>query len=209
LPRLREEIQRRAAALLPPKTVAAAKAFASAGPFVLDLLAASRPNGPREVCATIRSAVEIGGDEAMSLLSRYGDESRESIQRELLAGWSRFGPERYACKVLANLPVAAIKVDDLSLIAGCRHLSKVKEIECHASGKLDYFPPQLERLILRVQTTPDLASLSAKRLKSLYIGTFPSRLSPPKIDVSHLRGQESLGRLCIVGGESEWIGRPP
>lgn len=74
---LRSSIHERAATLLPPKTLTAAKSFASAGAFVLDLLAKSRPEMAKETINTIRAIVETGSDEAIPLLRRFVHDTRK------------------------------------------------------------------------------------------------------------------------------------
>ncbi|NUT45939.1 MAG: NACHT domain-containing protein [Saccharothrix sp.] len=171
-PEIRDRIQSRVTRLLPPRSMSAAKAFASAGVFVLDLLAASHPRTEVEVAATVHAAAATGLDEAVPLLARYGRDTRPRVQRELIAAWRNFDADTYAATVLADLPVYSVDVSDPDMARALRHLKHVRHVTCTTSvDRLDFVPPQVEYLSLEVGTgTVDVSLLGRLAgLRELYV----------------------------------------
>lgn len=193
-PDLHDEITRRAASLLPPKSLGAARAFASAGLFVLDLLTATQPRTAREAAATVRAAAEIGVAEALPLLSRFTSDTRDSVQRELVTAWSRFDAETYAQQVLSDLEISALKVHDPTMVPSVRHLRHVTDLSCSVPplGTLDFVPAQVAKLHLRVSGLVDLSTLNTAELRELTIagGRF--------VDVLPLAALRHLTSLTIT-----------
>ncbi|WP_158841957.1 NACHT domain-containing protein [Saccharothrix deserti] len=200
-PEIRERIHTRAARLLPPPSVAAAKSFASAGAFVLDLLAASKPRTEAEVAATIRAAAAMGLDDALALLAKYGQDDRESVQRELVAAWGNFDPETYASTVLADLPLSSVHLSDADIARGLRHLKRVCHVTCSAPpGPLDFVPRQVESLTLRLAEPADLGTLETPGLVSLVVAHTGS------LDVSPLGRFAELREVRFIGDEVTGLG---
>ncbi|HJP78883.1 MAG TPA: NACHT domain-containing protein [Pseudonocardiaceae bacterium] len=170
-PRLRADIERRAADLLPPKSVSAARAFASAGLFVLDLLASVTPHNAREAAAMVRAAAEMGVDEAIPLLARFSHDRRAGVQRELVTAWPQFDPDTYAQQVLAELPVHSLDVYDQALVPSLRHIRQVTELACTvpADGRLDFVPAQVTKLRLFLSSGVVLSTLTAPVLTDLSV----------------------------------------
>lgn len=196
-PAQRGEIEQRAARLLPPRSLNAARAFASAGPFVLDLLAAAQPRNARETAATIRAAAAMGVDEALPLLSRFAEDTRETVQRELLAAWPQFSPETYARQILGKLPIPALDVRDPTIVPSVRHLQGVRSLSCSAprGGNLEFVPQQVTRLWLRVNGALDLSTLNTPLLTTL-------RVSGARIvDVQPLTALPQLATLTVTSGQ--------
>jgi NACHT conflict system protein/NACHT domain-containing protein len=175
-PDLRAEVDRVASTLLPPKTMAAAKTLAkSCGEFALDLLVRAEPQTAAEVAATIRAAAEIGDPAALSLLARFGRETRKPVLRELLRAWPRFDPEDYARRVLAQSPLdnGRFEMADLQLVPGLRHLENLSGLDVNVrmtAGPVEIEfvrdLPGLRRLDV-VATISDLAPLAGSRLEVL------------------------------------------
>ncbi|XVV08123.1 NACHT domain-containing protein [Actinosynnema sp. CA-248983] len=169
-PEIRDRIASRASRLLPPRSLTAAKAFASAGAFVLDLLAAANPRTEKEVAATIRAAASIGLDEALPLLAGYGRDGRDNVQQELVAAWAKFDPETYASTVLADLPVRSVSLVDPGMARGLRHLKHVSRVSCVAPpGPLDFVPSRVRILSLGLRDETDLKTLDTPELAHLKI----------------------------------------
>ncbi|WP_051766143.1 NACHT domain-containing protein [Saccharothrix syringae] len=122
-PATRERVEASATRLLPPRGLAAAKAFASAGPFVLDLLASADPRTEAEVAATVRAAAATGLNDALPLLVKYRRDERDKVQQELVAAWGDFEPDAYAAAVLAELPVRSVSVTESRMARALRHLT--------------------------------------------------------------------------------------
>lgn len=130
-PGLRAEIERRAATLLPPRSPQAAKSFASAGEFVLDLLANTRPSDQEEVIFTVRALIETGLEQAVSILERYSSDTRVAVQDELIRGFDRFDEELYGNAVLGNIPreeVLKVSVENGDKLGALRHLRHVAQL---------------------------------------------------------------------------------
>jgi hypothetical protein len=133
---LRAEIRKRASRLLPPKNLTTAKSLASAGDFVLELLAQATPRSARETAATVRAAAEIGGDAALRIIAKYGSDSRETVQKELIQAWSRFDPDEYALTVLRQSPLSdgELRITDPDLFPSLRHLANLRGLSV-SSGR--------------------------------------------------------------------------
>lgn len=195
-PDLRDRIEDRVARLLPPRSVTAAKSFASAGAFVLDLLAAARPRTEVEVAATVRAAAATGLDDALPLLAAHGRDGRERVKQELVAAWGKFDADTYASTVLADLPVQAVSLTDPAMARGLRHLRHVQRVSCPAPpGPLDFVPPQVRVLTLTLRDEPDLGTLSTPDLRHLRV------VHPGRLDVAPLGGMPALHAVRVTAGE--------
>lgn len=130
-PALEAAIRKATAALLPPRTEAAAIALGRAGPFALDLLMASvSPDLPHEYARvlTIKAAAATADPAALPLLARLGGDSRLAVVDALIQAWPRFDPDDYARIVLRDSPLRAgeLVVDDRSLLPTLRHLRRLR-----------------------------------------------------------------------------------
>lgn len=212
---LHGEITDCAANLLPPKSLSAARAFGSAGVFVLDLLAATQPSNAREAAATVRAAAEIGVDEALPLLSRYSHDTREAVQRELVTAWPRFDAEAYAQQVLTTLPITSLKVRDPAIVPSLRHLRHITELSCAVPpmGTLRFIPAQVTSLELLVSGRVELSTLDTPNLRDLtltggqFVDVAPlevmDELTSFTSTTRHLRNLPALRRLrelTLLGG---------
>ncbi|RAS68464.1 NACHT domain-containing protein [Lentzea atacamensis] len=149
---LRSTIHKRAAALLPPKTLTAAKSFASAGAFVLDLLARSRPETAKETVNTIRAIVETGSDEAIPLLKRFIRDARKSVQDELFRSWRRFDEEIYAQAIISEMTPTWMYIDDPVKVVALERMQKVRSLTLSLDPRVRFpmglLPPLVEELSL-------------------------------------------------------------
>ncbi|HEV7931027.1 MAG TPA: NACHT domain-containing protein [Actinomadura sp.] len=127
-PGLQAEIQQVTRDLLPPRSMADAKALAAAGEFVLDLLADRPPRGVRQAAATIRAAAGIGGEPALQVIARCARYEDSRIHEELMRAWPRFDPVEFAHTVLRPSPhaIRIREINDVSLMAG---LTELKDLE--------------------------------------------------------------------------------
>lgn len=132
--RLRNEIEDRASTLIPPSNRDEAKALAAAGEFVLDLLADSDSEDPAAVAATIHAIALIGGPGALELLTRYRNAQDEVVVDELIEAWHRFDPAEFAERVLADLPIEDLYVEDVVELASLRHLRHLKDLSCDVNN---------------------------------------------------------------------------
>lgn len=201
-PDLRDEVQRAAETLLPPKTMATAQLLARSGTFTLDLLARAEPRTAAEVAATIRAAAEIGDPAALPLLARFGTDARKSVYRELLRAWPRFDPEQFAQTVLAGHPLndGQLDIKDRRLIPALRHLVHLHRLGVEPpddGGPVDLSfvreVPGLRELF--VSDLADLAPLAGSRLQLLW--EFGQTLTNSPLPIGPLATMPELRVLTI------------
>jgi hypothetical protein len=137
--------------------------------FVLKLLASTQLSNARETVATIRAAAEIGVEEALPVLSRFAEDMRDSVQRELVMAWPRFDAETYAQRVLSSLPIRSLDVHDPAIVPSVRHLRYTTELSCSVPplGGLDFVPHQITKLQLVALGLVHLSTLNTPFLTDL------------------------------------------
>ncbi|WP_335983580.1 NACHT domain-containing protein [Streptomyces sp. CA2R106] len=130
-PAIREEVEKRGAALIPPRSFGAAMELADVGPLVLELLPGPDGLTDEEAEAVVSTAWQIGGDAAVPVLARFTDHEVADV-RALLA---QFPPDadrqHFAAEVLDRLPRADTyygvhTVDELRTVlalGGVEHLN--------------------------------------------------------------------------------------
>ncbi|GLZ33400.1 hypothetical protein Lesp02_55880 [Lentzea sp. NBRC 105346] len=210
---LRREIQLRAAKLLPPKSVTAAKVFASAGEFVLDLLANCEPRTVKGTAATIRALAETELEEALPIIAKYTEDQRIGVLEELFRSWSHFDDRMYVDAVLSKLNVDTIRFGDTYTLVQCesgwlsvppimrvagRLLPTIRHVLAIINlwfdlDTLDGFP-ELESLVL--DFCPKVRSLAGierwgKSLRHLTVAQCPVR------DLDRVRDLPHLERLTV------------
>ncbi|AXK36135.1 NACHT domain-containing protein [Streptomyces armeniacus] len=130
-PEVREEVERRAAALIPPRSTEEAKALAEAGPVVLELLPGPEGLEDDEAVAVVQTACLIGTDAALPTVVRFLDHPDAGVRRELGAYWGHFDTETYAHEVIRHLAedpevVVALSTDEeLAAVESLGNLSSV------------------------------------------------------------------------------------
>lgn len=102
-PTIRREVEKRAAALVPPKSIEQARALASVGPFVLELLPGPEGTTHDEGYFTALTAIEVGGDAAIPILARYRNTRDWRIRHELARAWNRFDADRFTEEIICHL----------------------------------------------------------------------------------------------------------
>lgn len=102
-PAVRAEVERRAAALIPPRSTEHARSLADVGPIVLDLLPGPQSLSGDEVYFTVLCATRVATDAAIPVLAQYREIQDLRVRRELARVWSRFECDRYADEILAHL----------------------------------------------------------------------------------------------------------
>ncbi|MBB5121576.1 serine protease [Streptomyces eurocidicus] len=103
---IRTRVEKAAAELVPPRDQEAAKALATAGQVVLDLLPG--PEGLDDVVAhaVVVAATTVADDRAIPLLARYATHPSLRVRAQLVWSWDRFETEHYAEAVIARLAYA-------------------------------------------------------------------------------------------------------
>jgi hypothetical protein len=180
---LREQVEKRARRLLPPKSLTAAKSFASAGLFVLDLLANADPQSARQTVATIRAMALIGLSEAIPLLAMYRDDPRSGVRDELIRNWDSFDSEEYAKQVIPGAAIdEVVAINDPVKLHSLRHLSSITNLE----------------VIWNADKKPDLTSLPKKiRFIRLTQSEEPVGSAAP-IDLAPLTRIHGLESLQVI-----------
>ncbi|MFK4064998.1 NACHT domain-containing protein [Streptomyces sp. NPDC029674] len=102
-PAVREEVERRTAALIPPRSAQEARDLAAVGPMVLGLLPG--PDGlddetARRVAIT---ATHIASDTAVPFLARLARHPSLGVRSQLMWGWGRYECRPYAEQVISHL----------------------------------------------------------------------------------------------------------
>jgi hypothetical protein len=135
--KLRAEIQKALAELIPPRTMAEARAVASAGDLAVPLLAGHQQNA-RTAAACVRALGLIGTEECLSALHGYASSNRVTVLRELLRAWPKFDVKDFARQVLADSPLerGRLVLDDPTLLPGIPSLNQLKELHCSFDSKL-------------------------------------------------------------------------
>lgn len=111
-PGVRAEVERDAAALIPPRTTQEARALASVGPLALELLPGPDGLDDAEARAVVVTASLIGTEAALPVLARYRDHPALDVRAQLSWTWHRFPARRYGTEVVAHL-----REDDLFFAA--------------------------------------------------------------------------------------------
>lgn len=128
-PELQEELTDCLRSVMPPGNMTDAAAVASAGSVAVSLLASFRGNAlPTAAC--VRALVLIGGEESLRALANFGTDTRVTVARELIRGWSYFDSDIYLGTVLKDSPLDAgrIRIRDIELLRIIDRLSNLKRI---------------------------------------------------------------------------------
>ncbi|MFF3401909.1 NACHT domain-containing protein [Streptomyces sp. NPDC002659] len=127
-PAIREEVQQRTAALLPPRSFEEAQTLAAVGPVILDILPGPEGLEDDEAEAVVRTAGLIGGDAALTIVKKFRTSTNTDVQWAL-CNWDNFDTEDYAREVLSHLPclphVRANSAEQLAALRTLRALGNV------------------------------------------------------------------------------------
>lgn len=228
-PHVYGQIREITADLIPPRRMTDAKELASAGEMVIPLIPNQRLSAV-EAAATIRMAAIVGGDGALSLISRYARDKRVTVQREIRQSWEYFDAEEYAERVLSQSPDSWRKVDIYlpHMLNALRYLTALEELEviCPVQDvtwiqelkklKALSFRSEVDQFSFETlsRSSPELFRLSAMTdnavdsfenlsgLKKLeYLNLL--RLSESAFSLSPFPSLPSLARLNLHGGVSD------
>ncbi|MBC2903914.1 NACHT domain-containing protein [Streptomyces cupreus] len=103
-PRVRAEVERNAASLIPPRTTEEARALASVGPLALELLPGPEGLDEEEARAVVVTASLIGTEAALPVLARFRSHPALDVRAQLTWTWHRFATRRFGEEVIAHLP---------------------------------------------------------------------------------------------------------
>ncbi|MEU6993089.1 NACHT domain-containing protein [Streptomyces sp. NPDC046465] len=186
-PAVREEVERRTAALIPPRTTAEARALGQVGPMVLDLLPGPDGLPDAEALQVAITATHVDSDAAIPFLARFTRHPVVGVRSQLMWGWHRYECRPYAEQVIARL-------DDQDIHFTLRTDEQVLELE-----RLGLRPKKLD---IRPGVTPDVASrfIAACEPTFLLLNRFP----PTGLSEEALAALSRLDGLSIVGAQERW-----
>lgn len=207
-PAVREEVERRAAMLIPPRNIDEAKQLAAVGPVVLELLPG--PEGLDEAMAVAHTACQIGTDAALPFLARFRDHPDDGVRLQLASHWDRFDTETYGREIIRHLvgdssAVVAVRstaeLDVLSTMPEHREVSLQGDFTAEQiTGALQHHP--LQRMdIADNSVLGDLEFLTGFRtLRVMHLANCPevadlSPLARLPVSVLHLTNLPKLKKL--------------
>ncbi|WP_306335712.1 NACHT domain-containing NTPase [Streptomyces sp. KL118A] len=187
-PAVREEVERRMSALIPPHDVADAKALAKVGAMVLDLLPGPDGLSDDEATQVTITATRVDSDAAIPFLARFARHRSLGVRSQLMWGWHRYDCRAYAEQIIARLDDA----DDVHFTL--RTDDQVAELE-----RLGLRPRKLD---IRPGVTPEVASrfIAACEPTFLLLNRFP----PALLTAEALNALGHLDGLSVAGAYEPW-----
>ncbi|MEV0527215.1 NACHT domain-containing protein [Streptomyces sp. NPDC050439] len=187
-PDVRREVERRMAALIPPRGTNEARELAAIGPMVLDLLPGPDDLSRDEARHVAVTATHVASDAAIPFLARLARHPSLRVRSQLMWGWGRYEARPYAEQVIAQL-------DD-----GTTHFSLQSDAQVRELERLGLRPKHLD---IRASVSPEAASglIAACVPTSLALELPPDRLTPEALH--GLRRLDSL-RFHKLSLDSEW-----
>jgi hypothetical protein len=199
-PAVRAEVQQRAERLIPPRSTAQARALADVGAVVLELLPGPKGLTDEEAYFTVLTAVRIGTDAAIPVLTRFRTLEDLRVRTELALAWSRFDTDRYAEEIIAHL-----LEDDLHfVVSSSRELRALRLFGGRSLLKITspLSPEELKEFCVADRLSGLCVATELPRSWE-WLADFP-RLTQltletpyPNIDVSSLRHVRSLRTLTV------------
>ncbi|WP_328301541.1 NACHT domain-containing protein [Streptomyces sp. NBC_00435] len=126
-PEIRQEVEQRAKALVPPRSEEEARTLAAVGPVILDVLPGPEGLEEDEARAVVKTAELIGGDAALTLLKKF----RTSYPAwwALSNAWKSFDAHDYAHEVLAHMThLEAVTISSREELAELHHLPSLDHV---------------------------------------------------------------------------------
>lgn len=188
-PAVRQEVQDRAAELVPPRSATEAEQLAKVGELVLELLPGPEGLDSVTASAVVKTAALITGDAALGVIARFRTDTRPAVTSELSTAWASFDARDYVDQVLSAItPEAYVHVNTAAQLAELPRLPQLKHLYLRG---FEGFPPEilehagLEYLCLTGdRSLSDLSPLS--QIPSLI--TFAIFGCPEVQDLEPLRG---------------------
>ncbi|MEN8654989.1 NACHT domain-containing protein [Streptomyces sp. 21So2-11] len=178
-PHVRQSVEERAAALIPPRSSEAARELATAGPMILDLLPGPEQLEPDVAHDVVVAASHVASDLAILFLARFCGHESELVRAQLIWSWARFETGPYTEEVIAH-----IDPDGLYFTASTHE----QLAALSALGTRPMLDAKGELSAQALHTYTAGASLTDVRVRD----------NPSLTDVSFLRGQDRLSTLFIT-----------
>ncbi|MFB7649532.1 NACHT domain-containing protein [Streptomyces sp. NPDC056084] len=137
-PAVRADVEARARELMPPRTLAEAEELAKVGSLVLELLPGPEGLSEGEAAAAARTCGLVGGEAALSLLSRFVVDERSMVRVQLSRAWEKFDAADYSERILAQTSewkavyLTARTADQLAQLHRLQHMKKLVLEGSHA-----------------------------------------------------------------------------
>ncbi|MBT2401479.1 NACHT domain-containing NTPase [Streptomyces sp. ISL-100] len=224
-PVVRQEVEHRAAALIPPADTHAARELAAAGPVILDLLP-----GPEELGAdadvsayadgdayadadavtaelVVIAASHVASDRAIPYLARFCRHANQHVRAQLIWSWARFDTRPYAEEVIArtdptNLYFTATTDDQLAALGEIGTRPWLDARGRLSENALQAYAAEATLTHARIRENPSLRHVSFLRsqtaLSSLDISDCPQLTDLTGIEGLPLRTLS----LATIGGDA-------
>ncbi|UFQ18142.1 MULTISPECIES: NACHT domain-containing protein [Streptomyces] len=216
-PEVRREVEERTGELMPPETFAQVESLAKAGQLVLELLPGPEGLTDRQAAAVVRTAERVGGDAALTVISRFRSDQRPLTRSALGNAWSAFDTREYFEAVLegnvgGDQVVPITRTEQLAFLTRLPELTDLNLLGDHGLPDmvLEHLPmkfllfwenpslidlsglrrlPHLEALSLsRCPSVTDLRALSGLRLRDVFLYSPSVPMSlTPLADMPELR----------------------
>ncbi|MDX2562805.1 NACHT domain-containing protein [Streptomyces sp. TX20-6-3] len=102
-PEVRERILARTAEVIPPRGAEEARELAWVGRAVLELLPGPEGLADEAALDVTTAATHVADDATLPYLARFAEHTSLIVRSQLMWGWSRFDPTRYAEEIIARL----------------------------------------------------------------------------------------------------------
>ncbi|POX52824.1 serine protease [Streptomyces sp. Ru72] len=146
-PDVRAEVERRAAALVPPESPADAELLAQAGTVALDLLPPPEGLTAGQAGAVVRTARLLGGEHAYQVLHSFRAHPDQNVRQELADAWDGFDARAYAEGILVHTPLAGVRltVSSSAQLSALSTMGPVPALACVGDFPAEALAPVLRR----------------------------------------------------------------
>ncbi|QFZ16092.1 NACHT domain-containing protein [Saccharothrix syringae] len=180
------------AKLVPPRSLRETQSLASIGHRVLRYLPTSLDGlSEAQAAATVRAAALTATTEALPLLGRYAQDSREKVQQELWKAWHYFDPELFSEEVLADSPLhnGRLRIDSTRFL---EHVHRVRSL-----SSLEVFLPAYRpvRDLNFTSGVPRLTALKFWSASVIDLASLGVHAELVRLEVSHASGFDGMSAL--------------
>ncbi len=194
-PEVRAEVERRAAALVPPGDLADAELLAQAGAVALGLLPPPGGLTPEQARAVVHTARLLGGEHAFQVLSAFREHPDQQVRQELADAWDGFDARTYAEGILAHTPLTGVRlaVSSTEQLSAVPLIGAVPALRCVGD-----FPAGKLSPVLREARPDDVTLETNDLLRDLAFLTDIPKLSVLRLsDCGGLVDYSALPGLCL------------
>ncbi|MDH6214552.1 NACHT domain-containing protein [Streptomyces pseudovenezuelae] len=205
-PGVREEVERRAGELIPPRHPDVVQKLVDIGPLALELLPGPENVDDDEAAAgVVHTAGLIGGDAALLYLTRYRNHRATIVQEYLSFHWDKFDTETYGDEIVRHLlssPTATLYLRTPEQLAALRRMGGYNRVDLVGDFGRDlirecFDETRLETLSLADNSISDLTFLTPyQELRLLYLQSCANLISLAPLKQLPL---ESLGLMNLPG----------